>query len=170
VNLLLRIDPPAISARRARSLTSGNRWLPVVIGCVVLAMAQPMSAASPESTAEPARAADTIIYPKASPGKDSPLPRSDSDGSRGPVLVVALLLAGTGAWVLLQRRKTGALTGKGSRKLQVEETRPLGNRQYLIVAEYEGKRFLLGVTPGQIQMLTPLDGPGPASPKPETKP
>jgi flagellar protein FliO/FliZ len=41
-------------------------------------------------------------------------------------------------------------------KLQIEETRSLGNRQYLVVAVYEGQKLLLGVTPGQIQLLTPL--------------
>ena len=38
----------------------------------------------------------------------------------------------------------------------VEETRALGNRQYLVVASYEGKKFLLGVCPGQINLLSPL--------------
>jgi flagellar protein FliO/FliZ len=38
----------------------------------------------------------------------------------------------------------------------IEETRSLGNRQYLIVAAYEEKKLLLGVTPGRIKLLCDL--------------
>jgi len=43
------------------------------------------------------------------------------------------------------------------RKLQVLETRPLGNKQYLLVVGYDDTRMLLGVTPGKIDYLCPLD-------------
>jgi flagellar biogenesis protein FliO len=46
---------------------------------------------------------------------------------------------------------------KEERKLQVLEMRPLGNRQFLIVVGYEDTRMLLGVTPGKIDYLCPLD-------------
>jgi flagellar protein FliO/FliZ len=132
----------------------------MVIGCVVLATAQPMSTfASP--AAEPPLKPDTIIYPKGSPAAPAAAPLSRPDSSYGSnlVLVVAVLLAGAGAWVLFKRRAGGGfLPGRAERKLQIEETRSLGNRQYLVVTEYEGKKFLLGVTPGQIQLLTPLEG------------
>jgi flagellar protein FliO/FliZ len=45
---------------------------------------------------------------------------------------------------------------KGARKLNVAETRMLGNRQFLVVAEYEGRRMLLGVCPGRIELLSEL--------------
>ena len=35
--------------------------------------------------------------------------------------------------------------------------RPLGNRQFLIVVGYDDTRMLLGVTPGKIDYLCPLD-------------
>ena len=47
--------------------------------------------------------------------------------------------------------------GKGVRKLQIEETRMVGARQYLVVAEYEGRRMLLGVSPGRIDYLSALE-------------
>jgi flagellar protein FliO/FliZ len=73
------------------------------------------------------------------------------------LLVVALLLAAGGVWLLLRRRAgPGFLAGRSAHKLQIEETRSLGNRQYLVVAVYEEQKLLLGVTPGQIQLLTPL--------------
>jgi flagellar biogenesis protein FliO len=48
---------------------------------------------------------------------------------------------------------------KEERKLQVLEMRPLGNRQFLVVVGYEDTRMLLGVTPGKIDYLCPLDSP-----------
>lgn len=73
------------------------------------------------------------------------------------MLIAALLLGSAGAWFLVKRRAAGPLgSAKGDRKIQIEETRSLGNRQYLVVADYEGSKFLIGVTPGQIQMLAPL--------------
>ena len=46
---------------------------------------------------------------------------------------------------------------KEERKLNVLEMRPLGNRQFLVVIGYEDTRMLLGVTPGKIDYLCPLD-------------
>jgi len=48
---------------------------------------------------------------------------------------------------------------KEERKLNVLEMRPLGNRQFLVVIGYEDTRMLLGVTPGKIDYLCPLDSP-----------
>jgi flagellar protein FliO/FliZ len=137
-------------------ITSVTRWLLVVIGCVVLATAQPMSATSTEAP-PPARPGEIIIYPKNAADPTTPRVDGEHDSSRSLVLVVALLLAAGGIWVLVQRRKAGPSGGRGGRRLQIDETRPLGNRQYLVVADYDGKKFLLGVTPGRIQMLTPLE-------------
>jgi flagellar protein FliO/FliZ len=39
----------------------------------------------------------------------------------------------------------------------IDETKSLGSRQYLVVASYEGRKLLLGVCPGRIDLLTPLD-------------
>jgi len=48
-------------------------------------------------------------------------------------------------------------TNREERKLQILEMRPLGNRQFLLVVAYEETRILLGVTPGKIDYLCPLD-------------
>ncbi len=136
------------------TLTSVTRWLLVVIGCVVLATAQPMSAVPPENAAG-TPAGETIFFPKISVEQgDRPQVTGDNGTSKSLVLVTALLLAAAGVWFILQKRKVPS--GGRGRKLQIDETRPLGNRQYLVVADYDGKKFLLGVTPGRIQMLTPL--------------
>ena len=141
------------------AFTSVTRWLLVVIGCVVLATTQPMSAASGETPAPAAPlSGETIIYPKNTADAAKPVEPRDHDSNRSLILITAILLAAIGVWVLVQRRKSGPGNGRGGRKLQIDETRPLGNRQYLVVADYDGEKFLLGVTPGRIQMLTPLAG------------
>ncbi len=143
----------------ARLLSDALRRLLVVIGCAVLATAQPMSAlAAPTSVQAP----DTVIYPKDSAERPAPTgtspARSGFAGQMG--LVLAVLLAAGGGWLLVKRRTGGPLLGgRSTHKLTIEETRSLGNRQYLVVAAYENQKFLLGVTPGQIQMLVPLQGP-----------
>lgn len=97
-----------------------------------------------------------IIYPKATA---SDAPASASAGSLGSATTVvgALALAAGGVWLLLRRRADLA-TGRAAQSLAISETRSLGNRQFLVVASYEGRKFLLGVCPGRIEMLAPLDG------------
>ena len=41
-------------------------------------------------------------------------------------------------------------------QLTIDETRSLGSRQYLVVASYQDKKFLLGVCPGRIDLLSAL--------------
>lgn len=139
-----------------QKITSVTRWLLVVIGCVVLATAQPMSSATSNEAPAAPRPGE-IIYPKNTADSAKSEPGREYDGSRSLILVVALALAAGGVWVLVQRRKNTPSGSHGGRKLQIDETRPLGNRQYLVVADYDGKKFMLGVTPGRIQMLTPLE-------------
>ncbi|MEI6714537.1 MAG: flagellar biosynthetic protein FliO [Verrucomicrobiota bacterium] len=74
-------------------------------------------------------------------------------------IVAILILLGAGLLVLFKGGYVGGLRsgGKVAKKLQIEETRMLGHRQYLVVAEYEGRRMLIGVCPGRIDYLCPLD-------------
>lgn len=46
--------------------------------------------------------------------------------------------------------------GKQIRKLEILETKPLGNRQFLVVVAYEGEKFLLGAHPNGLQFLSKL--------------
>lgn len=96
-----------------------------------------------------------IIYPGASRG-DSPA-KAVASSFNSLSLVVGVGLAAAGGW-LLWRNRRGKPVGREFRALAIDETRSLGNRQYLVVASYEGKKFLLGVCPGRIDMLTSLDG------------
>ncbi|MEO6995286.1 MAG: flagellar biosynthetic protein FliO [Lacunisphaera sp.] len=97
-----------------------------------------------------------ILYPH------GPASKTESAAAQGSmygsgVLVVALLLAGAGGWLFWRGR--AAPTGTiNARKLTIAETKSLGSRQYLVVAAYEDRKFLLSVCPGKIELLTPLDG------------
>ena len=76
-------------------------------------------------------------------------------------LYLALLLAlfAGGAYLLRNGFTIFQPRAKGARKLQISETRMLGNRQFLVVAEYEDRKMLIGVCPGRIDYLATLSAP-----------
>lgn len=115
-------------------------------------MAQPMIAA-PEPAPAPL-ANDTVLYPDGSVA-GAPSSRPSSASSSGSWIFIVLAgCSGAGAWLWLRKRR---LPVPGRACIQIEDTRPLGNRQFLVVASCDGKRFLLGVATGNIQLLAPLD-------------
>ncbi len=101
---------------------------------------------------------DPVIYPRGTPGAAAAAQAAPA-GSNASLILAGVLLAGAGGWWLWLKRRDGGrgLAGK-AHLLNIAETRSLGSRQYLVVADYDGKKFLLGVCPGSIEMLTPLDG------------
>lgn len=107
---------------------------------------------------------DKVIVPNAT------LPKS-SAGAGGATstaftFVAVLALASGGAWLLWRNRKGGPTPGRRLiRQLAIEETRSLGSRQYLVVASYQDKKFLLGVCPGRIDLLAPLSAADEPSPE-----
>jgi flagellar protein FliO/FliZ len=70
-------------------------------------------------------------------------------------VVLVLGLVAALAW-LLRRGGFGSLR-PGSRTITVETAVPLGERRSLVIVAVEGRRLLLGMTPGQISMVTELD-------------
>ncbi len=126
--------------RRARM----RGWTPAGWGAIGLALASAAFAADDNK----------IIFPNGS--GHAAEPASAGGGTANLItLVVALLIAAVGAWLFMRNRRTTGISREG-RVLAIEETRSLGNRQYLVVASYEDKKFLLGVCPGRIDMLAPL--------------
>jgi len=75
--------------------------------------------------------------------------------------LVVLALVGALAW-LVRRGAFGSLRA-GARTILVETAVPIGERRSLIIVAVEGRRLLLGLTPGQISMVTEL-GPVPVAP------
>jgi flagellar biogenesis protein FliO len=63
-----------------------------------------------------------------------------------------------GGLFFYQRKGKFSIKGfANSGKLKIQETRYLGNKQFLMVVEYEKQKILLGVSPGVIQHLCYLD-------------
>ena len=79
-----------------------------------------------------------------------------------------LVLFVGGVW-LLRNGLPAMQRNKGERKLNITETRGLGARQFLVVAEYENRKMLLGVCPGRIDYLCTLSGAEPEFPKLSTE-
>lgn len=107
----------------------------------------------------PAFAADdaTVFVPK-SARAEAPV-KTEAPSFNSLSLLLGVALAGVGGWLVWRNRRHPA-AGRDQRALAVDETRSLGNRQYLVVASYAGRKFLIGVCPGRIDMLAPLDGAG----------
>jgi len=134
--------------------SSVTRWLTVVVGCAALEAVQPMTAAEPAAPLARERSSETMLYPAGSPAVPG-APRAAPGGSSA-TWVFTVLVIGAAAGVWYWRRRGGSPRRKHG-LIAIEDTRPLGNRQFLVVASCDGRRFLLGVAAGGIQMLSPLD-------------
>lgn len=134
----------------------------VAVWASAVVLSAPCALADSAAPAEPQRSPDTVIFPKGSTSapaaseQSAPL-RPDAGVGSGPYVVVVLFLIAAGGWLLWKRRGGEIPFGtRTQKKLQVEESKSLGNRQFLVVASYEDKRFLLGVTSERIQLLADL--------------
>ncbi|MEI6052401.1 MAG: flagellar biosynthetic protein FliO [Opitutaceae bacterium] len=96
------------------------------------------------------RSADTVIFPQ--PVEPGPV-RPASTPSTAYVVFVVLCLGG-GAWLWFRAKgKGGSLKSAGS-EISIDETRPLGNRQYLVLTSCRGRSFLIGVSQGRIDVIS----------------
>jgi len=107
----------------------------------------------------PAPSAETAPVPlRPLPGAASARPDLWSSGIRmagGLLLVLGLLAAG----VAVLRRVRGATLG-GRMPIRVLATASLGSRQNIVVVEVEGRRLVVGVTPGGMELLADLSASG----------
>lgn len=117
--------------------------------------AQPLS--SP-ATATRAVQTDEIIVPTAASPPSASVTTSSNGVQLAIYLCLLVALLGGGSYFLKNGFNFLPAKNKGVRKLNVAETRMLGNRQFLVVAEYEGRKMLLGVCPGRIELLSELGG------------
>ena len=113
-----------------------------------------------------ARAADDVIYPRTATSA-APAESTRAGGNLNLLTgLLAVACAAAGGWLYLRNRRLGpGGLARAERKLTIAESRALGNRQHLVVADYAGRKYLLGVCPGRIELLTPLsDGQPPTAP------
>ena len=108
--------------------------------------------------------------PATLPPVPNPLPlafKSEGGSSLQISLYLGLMLAVIVGGFFLLRNGVAIFQPKfkGERKLNISETRMLGNRQFLVVAQYEERKVLLGVCPGRIDYLCTLAGGEPEFPK-----
>jgi flagellar protein FliO/FliZ len=115
--------------------------LRALLAALVLCAAEVQAASEPA----PAPAAQTFTTPA-----------TGSTTTLTLYLVLMVALLGGGAYLVRNGFTLLQPKMKGARKLQISETRMLGNRQFLVVAEYEDRKMLLGVCPGRIDYLATL--------------
>ena len=178
------MNRPGSNGRHMKSMPvffKGSKWwLSIAAGCVLTfarTSAQTMPTetptagmptavssptASPEATPSPTISPverGRVLYPANAPQTSPSTVRGSGDPASMPGLATSflmLLALCAGGYYLVRRQAGFAPVGKGQRKLVVSESRSLGNRQFLVVVEYENERVLLGVTPGKIDYLCPL--------------
>lgn len=130
----------------------------------------PSVTATPEATESPVvaptatpQATPKVLYPSTNLSNLVGLPSSNNGtagaGSLGTTFLVLVAFCGVGYYFLRRHPSFAVNLRAAPRKLTVSESRSLGNRQFLVVVEYESERMLLGVTPGKIDYLCPLRGP-----------
>ncbi len=73
----------------------------------------------------------------------------------GVLLLLLGLFAGF-AWAVKRWRLLPQLRGSQQQRLQILETRPLGQRNSLLVIGYGARRFLIGASTAGIQLLSQL--------------
>jgi flagellar protein FliO/FliZ len=135
--------------------TRVRRWAGLLL--IVLALAGGESAGR-------AADSDAILFPSTATTPDvAPQVAGLTQGLNSLTLLVAAAFAATGGWALWRHRHGTAIRAARP-ALALDETRALGNRQYLVVASYEGRKFLLGVCPGRIDLLAPLTTDSPPPP------
>jgi flagellar protein FliO/FliZ len=108
--------------------------------------------------------AGPVVYPAQTGAFPGAFPKEAQGAGFSPLAAVVIAgCAAAGIWLWWRgRREAAVFAARSERRLVVAETRALGNRQYLVVAAYDDKRYLLGVCPGRIEMLAPLDAGAPA--------
>lgn len=75
------------------------------------------------------------------------------------VMVIAIGVLAVVAWLL----RRGVQLRRPNQLIAVETAVPLGERRSLVVVAVEGRRLLLGLTPGQVSLVAELRAPFSAS-------
>jgi flagellar protein FliO/FliZ len=143
-----------------------KRRLGMLAAALVVAAA--VARAQSNATVNPARDANAVLYPHSA--EPSPVAKVAAAPNGSMTVILVCLLGAAGGWMLWNRIRTRGPAALGGRQLAIAETKSLGNRQFLVVASYQDQKFLLGVCPGRIDLLSSLGtapdaGTAPSAPK-----
>jgi flagellar biogenesis protein FliO len=104
---------------------------------------------------------DVVITPREGAGVNAEGAKGiDGPAVSGPAMLAVTAVMAVGAYFLFRRFRTSLgnrLSQRSAGAIEISRTRNLGNRQYLVVVQVEGKRLLLGVGPGFINNLADLE-------------
>jgi flagellar biosynthetic protein FliO len=134
-------------------------WLACGLAAALVTRAADRTGPAPADVIYPRAETAPAAAPDGSAATFAAPPVSSAGGllpTLGYLVAFGLLIGG--AWFLLKRGGLSRPFGKSDGRLRVLETRMLGNRQFLLVVEYDDAKLLLGVCPGRIDYLTPLAG------------
>ena len=97
----------------------------------------------------------TVIFPQpADAGSSRP-----ADSSWSNTLLFAAVVFGLAAWLWIKFIRKGRKPMGKNTLIAVDETRQLGNRQYLVVASCRGRSFFLGVSQNRIDLIAEVPPP-----------
>ena len=97
------------------------------------------------------RSANTVIFPQP---LEQGAARVSSSTPSSAYIVFVLLCIGVGAWLWFRAKGKGRNLTSVATEISIDETRPLGNRQYLVLTSCRGRSFLVGVSQGRIDMIS----------------
>ncbi|MEA3212867.1 MAG: flagellar protein FliO/FliZ [Chthoniobacter sp.] len=121
-----------------------------------LVLAAPLRAQTkPDDARTSTLSPDTTLTPR--PPASLFAPEKSTDGKQLIIYFVVLVALAAGGFYFLKRGLPLRSARIGENQLQLLETKMLGNRQFLVVVKYEDSKMLLGVGPGKIQYLCPLE-------------
>jgi len=135
-------------------------FLAVMLGAGLTGRAQTPAGTDPAELVYPRGGAPAAQQPASAPTGPGPFAPPTTSGGLGQAaayIVILALIAG-GAWLLVKRGSLPRPFTRSEGRLKVLESKMLGNRQFLMVVEYEDAKMLLGVCQGRIDYLTPLAG------------
>ena len=150
-------------------------WRLALVAALACLASLPIQATEAVGTPQPSQATYAVSDRPDSAPSSSPSPSPSPSPSRPPspdinalgrmlgYLTLFAAIAGAAIYFVKFGLPLARKASAAERKLQILETRPLGNRQYLLVVAYDETRMLIGVTPGKIDYLCPLESLG--SPK-----
>ena len=104
------------------------------------------------------RSADTVIFPQP---VEPAIARPADSPSTGYIVFVVLCLGG-GAWLWFRAKGKGRSLKTTGSEISIDETRPLGNRQYLVLTSCRGRSFLIGVSQGRVDLVSEVPPSEPA--------